>query len=91
MEQRKHQVVLCKVKCTCHRQHSFIDLDRDLYEIVEFFFGKDKTVFWFEKSGCLEISDCPNGGQNYDCSTNVCTCKSGFILTGDVCVGMLLK
>ena len=39
---------------------------------------------------CTEYSDCPNGGQNYECVTNICTCETGYILKDDACVGMLL-
>ena len=36
-------------------------------------------------SECIQSSDCPNGGQNYECNSNVCECASGFTLNGDVC------
>jgi len=34
---------------------------------------------------CFQSTDCPNGGQNYECNTNVCECASGYILNGNVC------
>ena len=37
---------------------------------------------------CTKHTDCPNGGQNYECVSNVCSCVTGFILDGDACVGM---
>ena len=39
-------------------------------------------------SECTESSDCPNGGQNYECVAELCTCKPGHALDGDACVGM---
>ena len=40
-------------------------------------------------SECTESSDCPNGGQNYECVAELCSCKPGHALDGDACVGML--
>ena len=40
-------------------------------------------------SECAKYSDCPNGGQNYECISDVCACTSGHVLDGDACVGML--
>ena len=37
---------------------------------------------------CTEYSDCPNGGQNYDCISNVCTCVPGYDFVGDACKGI---
>ena len=42
-------------------------------------------------SECTESSDCPNGGQNYECTAELCSCKPGHALDGDACVGMLLN
>ena len=39
-------------------------------------------------SDCAQPSDCPNGGQNYNCTANVCSCTTGHTLDGDACVGM---
>ena len=37
-------------------------------------------------TGCVQNSDCPNEGLNYECNTNGCVCASGFVLNGDDCV-----
>ena len=37
---------------------------------------------------CKEPSDCPTGGQNYNCTSNVCSCISGHVKDGKACVGM---
>ena len=34
---------------------------------------------------CITASDCPNGGQDYQCITNVCYCPYGFVLNGKTC------
>ena len=46
------------------------------------------NLFFF-LSECLQYSDCPNGGQNYECVDELCTCAPGHALDGDACVGML--
>ena len=38
---------------------------------------------------CKQYTDCPNGGQNYNCISNGCICASGYALENDACVGML--
>ena len=34
---------------------------------------------------CVNNSDCPNEGLNYQCNSNVCECPSGFVLNGEDC------
>ena len=41
---------------------------------------------------CTQPSDCANGGVNYACKSNECSCATGFLLTGDTCTeGMSTK
>ena len=40
---------------------------------------------------CAKSTDCPNGGQNFQCINNICECSIGFRLDGDSCKGMLLN
>ena len=42
-------------------------------------------------SECTQYTDCPNGGQNYECIDELCTCALGHALDGDACVGVLPK
>ena len=46
-------------------------------------------IFFTLLSECTQYSDCPNGGQNYECIDDLCTCANGYALDGDACVGML--
>ena len=42
-------------------------------------------------SDCNSATDCPNGGTNFDCTTNTCVCQSGLVEDSndsDACVGM---
>ena len=42
-------------------------------------------------SECQQPSDCPNRGQNYECTNGMCTCESGFMVKKkDECGGMFL-
>ena len=45
------------------------------------------SLFTFP-SECTQYSDCPNGGQNYKCIDDLCSCEPGYALDGDSCVGM---
>ena len=49
----------------------------------------DFTINFFFLLDCTHYSDCPNGGQNYECIDELCTCAPGHTLDGDACVGML--
>ena len=43
-------------------------------------------------SECNSSSDCPNGGTDFDCTSNTCVCQSGLVEDSndsDACVGML--
>ena len=33
------------------------------------------------------MTDCPNGGTNYECNANICACPNPKVLDGDKCVG----
>ena len=45
-------------------------------------------TFFIYPSVCDQASDCPNNGENYQCTDNDCECVHGFGLDGDYCVGM---
>ena len=48
-------------------------------------------IIFFLVSECITQPDCPNGGTNYQCKSNLCQCLSPFYLDGIKCVaGMLL-
>ena len=49
----------------------------------------DFSYFLTFFSECAQASDCPNGGTNYECNSNVCQCAPNFVEDGDACVGML--
>ena len=38
---------------------------------------------------CTVSSDCPNGGTNYQCNSNLCECPPQFVVDGDKCGGIL--
>ena len=42
-------------------------------------------------SECVQHSDCPNGGQNYECASNICACASGYVLENDACIGRFIN
>ena len=45
-------------------------------------------------SDCNSATDCPNGGTNFDCTSNTCVCQSGLVEDSndsDACVGMLYQ
>ena len=40
---------------------------------------------------CIANTDCPDGGTNYVCTTNECTCPANLpVEDGNACVGMSL-
>ena len=38
---------------------------------------------------CIVSSDCPNGGTNYQCNSNLCECPPQFVVDDDKCGGIL--
>ena len=49
----------------------------------------ERVLFINFLSECIEASDCPNNGTNYQCNANQCECPSPLFLDGNRCVGML--
>ena len=45
-----------------------------------------ENLILFSPPDCVEKSDCPNEGLNYQCNTNVCECENGFVLNDEACV-----
>ena len=81
-------VVLDKISWVALIVHCYqVGFDGYLCHTISTFFLFSLFLF----SGCVKSSDCPKGGQNYECLANVCNCKPRHVLVGDICVGMFPK